>query len=226
MEFSRRDFMKLVGVSVASLALTRCRLPLPVSCYAPLPPPTPVLTDRDRLRNCWLRFGELASTTSSEYEQGETLLRQLSAEHRSLLDGFVQNWELNESEANLVQEAYDAALYHVWRSNAPITCYEPVMVDYAPVSAQILVHQAQVLDELTGQGGIDSATLEAARAAIEHDLAFYALSDEQVNQLYERILTEWQSQGGATPAFDQVELEVTPEARHASEFILSLFIQQ
>lgn len=225
MEFSRRDFMKLVGVSVASLALTRCYVPLPVSCYAPLPPPTPDLTDRDRLRNCWLRFAELASTTAGKYEQGEELVRQLSAEHRALLDGFVQNWELNESEANLVQEAYDAALYHVWRSNAPITCYEPVMVDYAPVSAGILVQQAQVLDGLAGQGSIDPATLEAARAAIEHDLAFYALSNEEVNQLYERILAEWQSQGGATPSFEQVELEVTPEVRMATEFILGLFLQ-
>jgi hypothetical protein len=217
--------MKLVGVSVASLALTRCSMPLPVSCYAPLPPPTPILTDRDRLRNCWLRFNELASTTAGKYEQGEELVRQLSTEHRALLDGFVQNGELNETEANLVQEAYDAALYHIWRSNAPITCYEPVMVDYAPVSAGILVHQAKVLDGLAGQGSIDPATLEAARAAIEHDLAFYALSDEEVDQLYERILAEWQSQGGATPSFEQVELEVTPEVRLATEFILGLFLQ-
>ena len=70
MDFSRRDFMKLVGVSVASLALTRCSLPLPVSCYAPLPPPTPTLTSRDRLRECWLRFNDLAMITSQEYRTG------------------------------------------------------------------------------------------------------------------------------------------------------------
>lgn len=226
MDFSRRDFMKLVAVSVASLALTRCSLPLPVSCYAPLPPPTPTLTSRDRLRECWLRFNDLAMLTSKEFEQGQELIQQLSLEHRALLDEFVAGGELNTAEASLVQEAFEAALYHVWRSNAPITCYEPVIVDYAPVSAGILVHQAEALDALAAQGTIDAPTLADARAALEHDLAFYALSDEQVDSLYARILAEWQSQGAATPSFEQVDLEVTPEARAATEFILSLFIRR
>jgi hypothetical protein len=60
MDVSRRDFMKLVGVTVASLSLTNCRM-IPVTCYAPLPPspyPTEPVTARERLRACWLRFGE------------------------------------------------------------------------------------------------------------------------------------------------------------------------
>ena len=100
------------------------------------------------------------------------------------------------------------------------------MVDYAPASAGILVRQAEALDALTAQGTIDAGTLADARAALEHDLAFYALSDEQVDSLYARILAEWQSQGAATPSFEQVDLEVTPEARAATEFILSLFIRR
>ena len=187
MSISRRDFMKLFGVSVAGLALTRCRFAPFATCYAPMPPtPTVPPSALERLRLCWLSFGELAQATVAEFNQvvqpseepiPQTVIegvkptavlktasenafgRQLSARHRQALDEIITTGELTPAVADLVQDAYDAAVYHVWRSNAPITCYAPVIVNYAPVSADTLVRQSDVLSGLASQGNIAPQTL-------------------------------------------------------------------
>jgi hypothetical protein len=233
MSISRRDFMKLVGVSVASLTLTSCRIPLPVTCYAPLPPsPYPTvhpLAAIDRLRRYWLGFGELAQKTIEETTLGNTdntFGQQLVVDHRLALDDLVASGELTPAVADLVQEAYDAAVYHVWRSNAPMTCYAPTLVNYAPVSAGILIQQSEILNEVANESTIDPETLSKAQAALEHDMAFYALTDEEVNSLYQRLVGEKQSQGQAVPAFDDLDLEITPDAKTAAQFIISLLTSQ
>jgi formate dehydrogenase maturation protein FdhE len=103
-----------------------------------------------------------------------------------------------------------------------MTCYEPMIVDYAPVSAGILVQQSEVLNEIADESAIDPETLAKAQVALEHDMAFYALTDEEVTSLYERLVAEWQSQGQAAPAFENVNLEITPDAEAAAQFIISL----
>jgi hypothetical protein len=227
MDVSRRDFMKLVGVTVASLSLTNCRV-IPVTCYAPMPPspyPTEPVTARERLRACWLRFGELAEETRQEAEAGNSdnvLGEQLITEHRLSLDDLVENGELGSEVADLVQEAYEAAVYHVWRSNALITCYEPVMVDYAPTSAGILVRQSEILGEIAVEGNLDPEILAQAQAALEHDLAYYDLTDEEVATLYDRLVTEWQGQQTAIPGFEELDLKITPEVKTAAQFIIDL----
>jgi hypothetical protein len=241
MTASRRDFMKLFGVSLASLLLTRCRafFPTPyVSCYTPVavdystPTPDPASLDaRGRLRLCWLRFGELAQKTSSgENPQGDgwddPLGNQLSAGHRAALDELLASGELTPPVADLVQEAYDAAVYHVWRSNASATCYAPVLVDYAPASAGALVQQAGILGQLAAQGTIDPQTLSAAQAALEHDLAFYTLSDADVQALYARLVQEYQEKGQSIPSFDALQLALTPDAMAAAQFIVALLAER
>jgi hypothetical protein len=227
MNISRRDFMKLVGVSVASLALTRCRF-IPVTCYAPLPPspyPTEPVSARDRLHQCWLRFGDLEQATIEEANAGgsdNTFGQQLEAEHRLALDDLVSTEEITPAVADLIQEAYDAAVYHVWRSNAPLTCYEAMIVDYSPASAGLLVQQSEVLSEISDQGAIDPETLAKAQAALEHDLAFYALTDAEVSALYNHLVTEWQTQQRSIPAFEDLDLEITPDAKIAAQFIINL----
>jgi hypothetical protein len=236
MSISRRDFMKLVGVSVASLSLTRCRLPLPVTGYLPTPPvPTPTVapTARDQLRHYWLSFGELAQATIEEFKQApekatseNSFGTQLISKHRLALDVLVSAGELTPAVADLVQEAYSAAVYHVWRSNAPMTCYVPVLVDYAPTSANTLVQQASVLNDIAGESSIDPVTLEKARVSIEHDMAFYALTDAEVKALYDNLVARWQSQQQGIPAFEKVDLEVTPDAKAAAQFIISLLTRE
>ncbi len=234
MSVSRRDFMKLFGVGMASLLLTRCRpsdLMITPTCYTQVPvnldPQT--INDsqdpRERLRYYWLSFQELARQTASAATEGETsntFSEQLIAEHRLALDELVAASEITPKVAELIQEAYEAAIYHVWRSNTFITCYEVALVDYFPASAQILVQQTEMLQEMAAQATIDPETLAKAQAALEHDMAFYALTDEEVSALYARIMSEWQSQGQNAPVFEDVELEITSDAKTAAQFIINL----
>ena len=143
-------------------------------------------------------------------------------DHRTALDELVTAGEISISVADLVQESYEAATYHVWRSNALITCYEPMMVDYAPSSAGVLVKQSEVLGQIAAQGTIDPETLAKAQTAMEHDMAFYDLSDEEVQALYDRVIQESRELGQPIPSFDVLELELTPDARDAAQFILDL----
>jgi len=230
MSLTRRDFMKLFGVSVASLLMTRCRglitSPTP-TCYAPLPPPTdtpPVMPSsaRERLRLQWLRFSELAQKTLNGENVDNAFDRQMIAEHRTALDEMVAAGKINASVADLVQESFESAVYHVWRSNAPITCYEPVIVDYAPSSAGVLVRQSEILNQVAAKGTIDPETLEKAKLALEHDMAFYALSDSDIELLYDRLIQESHDRGESIPSFEEVQLEITPDARDAAQFILNL----
>jgi hypothetical protein len=225
MTISRRDFMKLFGVSVASLLMTRCRVMPVVTCYAPLLPTPKALTPRDRLRECWLSFGDLAQRTQEAATEGnseDTFGQQLMTDHRAALDELVVSGELTAPVADLVHEAYAAAVYHVWRSNAPITCYEPMAVDYAPVSANTLVEQSTILNDLSTQSTIDPETLAKAQAALEHDMAFYALSQEDVQALYEQVITTSQEQGQPVPSFAELQLEVAPDSKAAAQFIIDL----
>lgn len=230
MTASRRDFIRLLGVSISGLLLTRCHFFARPTCYVPMPPsPTPTVptSARGRLRNCWVRFGELAQAATEESQAGtyeNSFGQQLIAEHRAALDELIVEGEITPSVAALVQEGYEAAVFHVWRSNIPVTCYLPVPVDYAIPSAAVLVRQAEALEALAEAGDIDSVTLERARAALEHDMAFYALTQEEVSQLYERLMAEWQSQQQPPPTFEEVEFEITPDAQAAARFIIELLL--
>jgi hypothetical protein len=246
MSISRRDFMNVFGVSLASLLLSRCKwsdlvggsnkTPVPtqtptISCYAPVAPTfTPsslsdALPARERLRLSWLSFNELAKRTVAESNQepGETdLFRQeLSTYHRSALNELTAAGEISPTVADLVQEAFDAAAYHVWRSSVPITCYMTMGPIYAPESAAVLIQQAEILNQIAGQGNLDQETLARARSALEHDLAFYALSEADLQALYKRL-----SENGQTyPPFEELELLPSADARTAAEFILELVMQ-
>lgn len=248
---TRREFMKTFGVGLASLVIASCRLsvqkptatkrpPRPtetafVTCYiiaVETPTPTPIdpasLSARDQLRVCWLSFTELAARTQSgenytaEDPWGDPLGTRLTAEHRAALDRLVTAGELSTPVADLVQEAYAAAVYHVWRSNVPITCYEPRVVDYAPTSAAQLVQQSALLAEMAAKGDLNPDTVAVVQQTIQHDLAFEALAPAEVNALYDRLIKEWEQKQTAPPQFDQVELEVTPEMETAARFIVEL----
>jgi hypothetical protein len=107
-----------------------------------------------------------------------------------------------------------------------MTCYEPMIVNFAPVSAQLLLQQSAALSEITEDKNIDPETLAKTRAALEHDMAFYALTDEEVASLYDRLIIEWQSQQQSGPTFEELELEITPDSKAAAQFIISLLTGQ
>jgi hypothetical protein len=229
MPISRRDFIKLFGIGVASMLATRCQAVPTATCYTPAPLVPEALTPRDRLRDYWLSFGDLAQWARDAVAEGNynnTLGVQLITDHRLALDKLVASGELSTPVADLIQEAYEAAVYHVWNSNSMLTCYTPVIVNYTPVSASVLVQQADILDDYAIQGNIDPETIAKAQDAIEHDMAFYALSDADVQALYTQIIKAYQEQGQPVPSFEDIELEVTADAKAAAQFIVNLLTGQ
>jgi len=236
--------MKLFGISIGSLILARCQrtaTPTPnptfLTCYTVVPPtgtpvtPTPMqLASRIRMRLCWLRFPELAKMTRDGQNPGtdatdEDLLRQqMIAEHRDALDELVGAGEITAPVADLIHEAYAAAVFHIWRSNALMTCYFSAMIEYTPASADNLVRQAEALSQVAAGGTIEPDTVAKTRAALEHDLAFYALTDEEIQTLYTRLLEENSDPGERIPSFDELDLILTPEVRAAAQFLLDVLM--
>jgi hypothetical protein len=223
MSSTRREFIKNVGIALASLAMARCICPLKRGG-----------SDgdegdsvRERLRQCWLRLDWLAQETQDwdDYERGEQALDQLVADHRVALDELVAAGELDADVADQVGTAFGAAAYHVWRSNAPITCYEPVLVDYKPTSSSQLAWQAELLVEMAESGDLDLDTVAQAQAAIERDVAFLNLSGEEIEALYDALI---EAAGGtyAFPPFDELDLEITPEAAAAARFLVELLLAE
>ncbi len=230
---TRRDFIRSVGIAVATLMMGRCN-PLPPTCYEPMevtPVPTPTSAGDDsaqaRLHRYWLGFSEFAQQTREEsegLEKSEQAREALIGEHRATLDELVAAGELEASVAEQVQLAFSEAIYHVWRSNVPITCYEPVIIDYTPTSAQQLVQQADILAELAESNSLDQETIARARAAIERDIAFLALSQAEVQTLYDRLI-EAAGESYAYPSFDEVELDITPQAVEAARFLVESLLE-
>jgi hypothetical protein len=126
--------------------------------------------------------------------------------------------------ADLIQEAFEAAVNHIWWSNAGVVCYDMVYPDYAPAGAENLVQQTITLQQIAAEGSIDPGTMEKVRQALEHDLAFYALTDSDVQALYEKLAEEYAEPGGAPPTFEELELELPPEAKAAAQFLVDLLM--
>jgi hypothetical protein len=158
---TRREFIRNVGIAIASLAMARC---IPFRGRGGSP--------RDRLRDCWLRLDWLARQAEGNYERGERARDDLVADHRAALDGLIAAGDLDARVADSVETAFNAASIHIVRVSAPITCYEPVEVDYTPATSDQLARQAELLAEVAEGGDLDPDAVAQARAAIERDIAF------------------------------------------------------
>jgi hypothetical protein len=242
MPIPRRNFMQLLGISLGSMLLARCSRtktaePTMLMCYEVVPytplsgTPTPTrIAALDRMRLCWLRFDELARKTAAARDSGDNSWEdnpvgaEMTAEHRSALDAITADGGISAPVADLVQEAFSAAVYHVWRSNVPMTCYEPMLIDYAPAGAASLVRQSDALTEIAAGATIAPETLAKAQTALEHDLAYYALTDAEVQALYEQLLDEYQEAGKPIPSFEELELALTPDVKTAARFLLDVLM--
>ena len=213
MHTTRRDFMKTLGISLASLTLARC-LPFKGSSDSPI----------DRLRDCWLSLEKLAQETQKDFERAEQMKQDLIGDHRASLDDLVASRELPLAAAEQIQIAFQEATYHIWRSNAPITCYEPVLVDYTPTSSEQLTQRVALLEEIAERRDIDENTLAQVQATIERDIAFLGLTDEETQSLYEKLIAA-AGEDFNFPSFDELDLEITPEAMEAARFLVELLLE-
>lgn len=221
MSLTRRDFIRLFGLALASLAVSRCSR---VRLYSNTP--------RDRLRKCWTQFDELAKNVQLDvklkpWNHGENnkMAMNLLTEHRAALDELVASGDLNASAADVLHEGFSAAIYHIWRSNVPITCYEPMMVNYQPSSAAALVGQSAVLDEMAVSSDLDADTVATLQRAIENDLAFVVLTDEEEQALYEKLINAANADT-PIPQFNEMHFESGPEVSEAAQFLVELFVDE
>lgn len=211
---TRREFIRSAAIALAALAMTRCAPGISPDDGSP----------RARLRRCWLRLDELAQQTQGDYERGERLRDQLTAEHRVVLDELVTAAAVTTTVSDPIQEAFVEATYHVWRANAPITCYEPVLVNYTPTSANQLVTQASLLAEMSRSSNLDPDAVARVRATIERDIAFLALSDQETEALYERLKQE-AGDNYRFPSFDELDLDIPPDVIAAARFLVELLLE-
>ena len=203
MTLTRRDFIRSVGIAIASLAMARC---VPSGGQDDSP--------RGRLRSCWLRLDWLAQKTREtppeKYEQGERARDKLVAEHRAALDDLVAAGELDTAVASQMQVAFDEAAFHAWRNNAPMTCYMGLPIEYG--ARDDLLQQAELLHEAASD--LDPAVVEEVQAAIARDIALFeaAAGPEAGFELIEQ--------------FEAGEIEVSPEAVEAARILVDLILEE
>jgi hypothetical protein len=218
MNYTRREFMHRTGIAIAALLMSRC---------------TPAAssksdTPRERLRASWLRLDWLAQETRDNWGNdapGEQAREQLVRDHQAALDELTTAGDLDAAVAEQVQLAFIAAAYHVWRANAPMTCYEPVLVNYTPTSANQLVQQASLLADLAGKSDLDSSTVAQAQAVIQRDMAFLSLSQAETKALYDAIL-EAAGDSYNFPTLEELNLEISPQAIEAARFLTELLLEE
>ena len=100
-----------------------------------------------------------------------------------------------------------------------------MMVDYQPSSAAALVGQSAALDEMVTSSDLDADTVATLQEAIENDLAFVALTDEEEQALYEKLINAANA-GAPIPQFKEMQFESGPEISEAAQFLVELFVDE
>lgn len=170
----------------------------------------------DPVREAWGDLDRL-SELADDYEKGEKKRDSLKRDHRKALDGLVGAGEIETAVADDMQMAFEEAAYHVWRSSAPISCYEPVAwPQYDIDAAASLAKQAELLEKHAAAGTLDEATLAAARAAVQQDMAFLSLDPARQDEIQRA-----EAQGGWR-SLGELEIEVPPESAEAAALLVQV----
>lgn len=225
MHEDRRRFLRRLGVTLAALAAGGCCSPAalggaggdgPEGDSTPAPPPP---TGWDAVRAAWRDLPSLQKA-AEDYEGGEKVLAELTERHHEALDERVKAGDLRKAVADDMQVAYSEAAFHVWRSYAPISCYEPTPWPvYDQDAKHSLASQAEALAKMAGATEIDPATVDLARQAIERDIAFLTLpsGDQMAMQ---------QAQSNSWTAFADLELAADEDAREAAKVLTEVLLGQ
>ncbi|GAB4400127.1 MAG: hypothetical protein Kow00123_07680 [Anaerolineales bacterium] len=211
MKCSRREFLEGLGIVLASVILSGCK------------PPAQKKDDWDRVRDAWYGLDQLAQD-AKELERGQKTLDRLIADHLAALDSLVQSGQVSAAQADDIHVAFQAAAQHVWRANAPMTCYVPAPYpQYRVMGASDLAQQADILAEMAARSAIDPATVAQAQASIQRDMAVLLLSDEDEKALIE-ALRQTVGEGGSYPSLEELQLTVSPEAVGAAALLVDILL--
>ena len=245
MKTNRREFMQGVGLVLASLLSTRCSprttcyepiqptptapTPMP-TCYTVVPTPSPQPSvgqskEWDSLRQPWHDLDRLAQDAPN-LERGEKTRERLVADHQRALDKLVAAGDLDPIVAEEMQAAFEGAAYHIWRANAPMTCYESVpFPDYQVESSSDLARQADMLAEMAEQSAIDEATVTQVQAAIERDVAFLAMATDDQRALLEQV-HEADNGTHDFPRLAELDMDVPSESVEAARILVELLLER
>jgi hypothetical protein len=214
MHLTRREFIKNVGLAVASLAMARCFLITETKD-----------SGRGRLRRCWLLLDWLAQETQRNPIHSNRLQDQLVADHCTHLNDLVATGELEPAVADQLQAAFEKAAYHAWCINTSRNCYPSIEPNYTSPSAGQLMQQVSILARTAEHGEMDAEAIAQAQAAIERDIAFLALSEKETQALYD-ALAEAGGNPHGFPPFEELELEIPPQATEAARFLVEVLLEK
>ena len=174
----------------------------------------------DDLREAWGDLDRLAKW-AEDHEKGEKKRDALAKDHRKALDALVAAGDLKPGVADDMQTAFDEAAYHVWRSSAPISCYEPVAwPQYDIDAAASLAKQAELLEKHAAAGTLDEATLAAVRTAVQQDMAFLALDPTRRQEIQRTEAS------GAWRSLAELDLEIPPDSAEAAAVLVQVLAGQ
>jgi len=211
MQWNRRKFLEGLGIALASVVLSRCR------------PPAAQKDDWDRVRDAWYGLDRLAQE-AKDLDRGQKTRDQLVADHLAALDNLVRAGLIGAAQAEDIHVAFQAAAQHVWRANAPITCYVPAPYpQYRIMGASDLAHQADILAEMAQRSAIDPATVALAQTSIQRDMAILSLTDEDEKALIE-ALRQSAGESGQYPPLQELQLDIPPEAVDAASLLVDILL--
>jgi len=199
----------------------------PMGSATPAPPALNFDTPEwDEVRGLWGSFDSLAKQ-AGDSERGQAALERMTSQHQELLNQLTAMGELDASVADEMQVAFSEAAFHVWRSNAPITCYIPAPYpEYQIQGRGSLVEQAAVLEEMAARSQIDATTVTQAQAAIARDIAYLMLSAEQKQALAQDVVEESGQDSREWPTLEELELQVPPECAEAARILAALLLER
>jgi hypothetical protein len=222
---TRRQFIRQLGIMLASLVASGCVPSCPAAAPVPGSGSSP---PRERLRSCWLGLDWLAQQTqdnvSGDYERQTRAWDKILKKHRAALDELVAAGELDAGVADRVQAAFGEATHHVWRSNSGMTCYEPTPLDGMYMDTKHrLIDRAQRLDEISKNGAVDPCTIVRIQAAIEREIAFLTYPEQEIDAMYHEIVETTDDFDPPISAFD---LPGDPATAEAARFLVELLSEE
>ncbi len=204
--YNRRRFIKSVGVTLASLVVSRA---LPACTSNTISDTAQPHSAWKRLRQSWLELSVLKDALFSDWDNIQATADQQSAAHKAALDELVAAGQLKQAVSEQLQLAYVEAVYHIQRSMA--TCYIGLPFEY-DVRVDLL-QQTHTLHELAGKLDLDPAVVAQAQASIARDVAYFEAV--QAGKI-ERKQIEQQ--------FQDDQLQASPKAVAAANILVDLLL--
>ena len=219
---TRREFMRGLGVTLASLLTSRCRT---TTCYEPVMPTT---GPSDSLSAEWRELAavwydlDLLARDAHDSERGQATMARMIDDHSAALDKLQQIGEIDSTVTDDLQAAFEGAAHHVWRSNAPVTCYEFWPSPDIEANSD-LARQAELLEEMAGSRRIDEATVELIQSSIERDITFLTLPADEQQALIQAVI-EAGEESGDYPSLVDLNLDISPDSVTAAGMLVELLL--